>query len=193
MIDARRIDIANDRIWTVDGLCGADECDDLVRLAESRGFEAAPITTSRGFVMAPDIRNNTRVILDDVPRAAALWDRVARWVPARIGRHRAVGLNERFRFYRYTRGQQFDWHRDGAFHRSDVEYSLLTFMIYLNDGCEGGATEFEDHDSAHPLRVTPARGMALLFHHPLVHRGAPVRRGVKYVLRSDVMYRRDET
>jgi len=138
------------------------------------------------------VRDNARLILDDPELTAKWWERAASFVPPRIRNWQAIGFNERFRFYRYTRGQQFDWHRDGAFYRSDVEYSLLTFMIYLNDGCEGGATEFEDYDGDAPLRVTPARGTALLFHHPLVHRGAPVRRGTKYVLRSDVMYRRDE-
>jgi hypothetical protein len=33
--------------------------------------------------------------------------------------------------------------------------------------------------------------MALLFHHPILHRGDPVAVGRKYVLRTDVMYRRN--
>jgi hypothetical protein len=32
--------------------------------------------------------------------------------------------------------------------------------------------------------------MRLLFEHSLVHQGAPVLRGHKYVLRTDVMFRR---
>ncbi|WP_315705976.1 MULTISPECIES: hypothetical protein [unclassified Bradyrhizobium] len=40
--------------------------------------------------------------------------------------------------------------------------------------------------------ITPEQGMALLFHHPIMHRGDPVTRGRKYVLRSDVMYRRQQ-
>lgn len=35
----------------------------------------------------------------------------------------------------------------------------------------------------------PRTGTALLFQHLLVHEGCVVRTGVKYVLRSDVMYR----
>ncbi len=37
------------------------------------------------------------------------------------------------------------------------------------------------------LRVVPAKGMALLFYHPIPHRGDPVIAGRKYVLRSDIM------
>ena len=39
--------------------------------------------------------------------------------------------------------------------------------------------------------VVPEQGMALVFVHAVLHRGAPVTRGRKYVLRSDVMYRYD--
>ena len=44
---------------------------------------------------------------------------------------------------RYTPGQRFSWHADAPFARENGELSLLTFMIYLNDGYEGGATRFE--------------------------------------------------
>lgn len=40
------------------------------------------------------------------------------------------------------------------------------------------------------LRITPAKGMTLLFHHPNLHRGHAVTAGRNYVLRTDVMYRR---
>lgn len=38
------------------------------------------------------------------------------------------------------------------------------------------------------IDVVPKEGMALLFLHQLRHTGAEVHSGVKYVLRSDVMY-----
>jgi hypothetical protein len=40
------------------------------------------------------------------------------------------------------------------------------------------------------IRITPVKGMALLFHHPVLHRGDAVTAGRKYVLRTDVMYGR---
>jgi hypothetical protein len=39
--------------------------------------------------------------------------------------------------------------------------------------------------------VRPKQGMALLFLHDLYHEGSEVTQGVKYVLRSDIMYRTD--
>ncbi len=173
-------------IMTLPDVLSAAECASLVAFAEGKGFAEAPITTFRGPVMAPEVRNNTRVMIDDPARAAELWARVAHALPARARHGRSVGLNERFRFYRYEAGQCFRWHRDGAFERSNGERSRLTLMFYLNDDFEGGDTEFEGG-----LRVRPKRGAALVFLHPVRHQGASVARGRKYVLRTDVMYARE--
>jgi predicted 2-oxoglutarate/Fe(II)-dependent dioxygenase YbiX len=97
-----------------------------------------------------------------------------------------VGANERFRCYRYDVDQRFAPHYDGAFVRNDDERSLLTFMVYLNEDFRGGETHFHDFD----VRVTPKTGMALLFQHHQTHEGRYVNAGVKYALRTDVMYRR---
>lgn len=186
MTTPHRIDRLSEHIVTIEGLFTPDECDALVGLAEGIGFGAAPISTGHGFEMAPEVRNNTRVMLDDLPRAEALWRRLGPWTPGRRA-FEAVGLNERLRFYRYAPGQYFRWHRDGSFQRQTGERSLFTAMVYLNDDFGGGATEFDVADEK--LAIVPARGMVLLFEHLLRHQGAPVLRGSKYVLRSDVMFR----
>jgi prolyl 4-hydroxylase len=174
-------------VFTLADFLSADDCRALVQDAEQRGFEPAPITTGFGFVMAPEVRSNTRVIVDDVQLAARLWARFCELTtPERMRGWRPIGLNERFRFYRYTSGQAFRWHRDGSFMRNATEQSLLTFMIYLNDGFGGGATEFEES------RVVPRTGHALIFDHRLRHQGAPVSHGTKYVLRSDIMFERND-
>ncbi len=172
-------------LFTIHEFLGQDECESLIAAAEQGGFSAAPITTSRGFVMAPDIRNNTRFMVDDLPLATRLWARLESAIAdaAPLG---ATGLNERFRYYKYDPGQAFHWHRDGRFVRNEREASRLTFMVYLNEGFTGGETEFDFPEQS----VTPRTGMALLFEHGLYHQGAPVTHGTKYVLRSDVMYPR---
>ena len=63
-------------------------------------------------------------------------DVVSVYIGVRLGLYRALadrgassseelaettGLNERWRFYRYDPGQQFDWHFDGAYERSPLE------------------------------------------------------------------------
>jgi predicted 2-oxoglutarate/Fe(II)-dependent dioxygenase YbiX len=173
-------------VWTVPDVLPADVCAQLIAKIDELGPTDAPITTPRGFVMRPDIRNNKRVIFDDEALARRLFDRVAAALPQRLCGMRPVGANERFRCYRYEPGHRFAPHYDGAFVRNPDEQSLLTFMVYLNEGFGGGATTFHDFD----VSVRPRRGTALLFQHRLLHEGCVVTSGIKYALRSDVMYRR---
>jgi predicted 2-oxoglutarate/Fe(II)-dependent dioxygenase YbiX len=148
-------------------------------------------------MMMKDVRNNDRVMIDDPARALALYQRLSDDLAPRFQRTwTPVAFNERLRLYRYDIGQQFDWHRDGYFQRPNGERSFFTFMVYLNDDFDGGATSLSDDGFGFPggmLRITPAKGMGLLFHHPILHRGDPVTTGHKYVLRTDVMYRRVAT
>jgi len=184
-VDHDSLDHTTPLVFTVEDVLTADECAALVARIDALGPTVAPITTSRGFVMRPDIRNNTRVIFDDVELARTLFERIAPHVPQELCAMKPVGANERFRCYRYEHDQRFAPHYDGAFVRDDAERSLLTFMVYLNEGFGGGATTFHDFD----VSVTPKTGCALLFQHFLLHEGCSVTSGVKYVLRSDVMYR----
>ena len=95
---------------------------------------------------------------------------------------------------RYVSGQQFKFHKDGAVTNEAGQTSKLSYLVYLNDDCEGGATRFrESYDANGKLKhekfiVSPATGTALLFRHERWHEGAAVISGSKYVLRSNVFY-----
>jgi tetratricopeptide (TPR) repeat protein len=110
---------------------------------------------------------------------------------------RAYGLNPQFRFCRYEPGQKFAAHYDGNFAISSEDKSFYTFMIYLNGGFDGGATNFLS-DSATPPRgrvlesLAPEAGMLLVFQHNIYHEGEELRGGLKYMMRSDVMYRLED-
>ena len=142
-----------------------------------------------------------------------LWERVRSYVPASCDGRVARGLNRRFRVYRYVPGAEYRCHIDGAWPPSGIspkgEYqydssppekrqsSLYTFLIYLNDDFEGGETTYflpgvkEGTLNAYPLK--PVQGAVAVFPHgerrgaPL-HEGTGVRRGAKYVVRTDVEY-----
>jgi prolyl 4-hydroxylase len=169
-------------IFTINAFFSDRECEDMIRRAEISGFQAAPIATAHGTKVAQDARNNDRCVFDDTALASELWERSRASIPAALSGRQVIGLNERFRIYRYTPGQRFYWHADAPFRRENGEMSLLTFMVYLNEGYAGGSTRFES------AKVAGAQGQALVFHHGLVHEGSEVTEGTKYVLRSDVMY-----
>jgi hypothetical protein len=166
------------------------ECSDFIELSENAGYEGAKIATAAGHVVAKDIRNNDRLIWSDDRLARQWWDRAGAFFPPSFGRWQAIGFNERFRFYRYEPGQKFAQHVDLSFERSSGEISWMTFMVYLNANYTGGNTKFDLSNEPNPVVVTPEQGTALAFMHDRLHEGEELITGVKYVLRTDVMYRR---
>lgn len=188
LVDVCGLDLTQPLLWTVPAVLTPAECQRCIALLEARGPTPAPITVSGGSVMRPEVRSNSRVLFDDRRLGAELFDRLAAHIPSQLLRMRAVGVNERFRFYRYAPGQRFALHHDGTFARSSEERSLLTLLIYLNQAGQdftGGETAFPEQGQC----IRPETGMALLFQHRLLHEGCAVKTGVKYALRSDIMYR----
>src|SRR5687768_9684823 len=99
-------------IFIIPDFLTATECEAFIKRTEAQGFEQASITHAGGTKIEPKIRNNDRVIIDDFSLAGELWTRAGAAVPRVIAGRQARGLNERFRFYRYTPGQKFVWHAD---------------------------------------------------------------------------------
>lgn len=170
-------------IFTVEDFLTRKECLDYIVLSEGIGYELAKVNTASGARVMTGIRNNNRAFHTSEEMAQILWEKAQPFIPAQLGNSTAIGLNELFRFYRYQRGHQFKGHFDQSYVRNAEEASFFTFMIYLNDNFGGGDTAFRD------LRIQPKQGMALIFLHSLYHEESEVTQGVKYVLRTDVMYR----
>jgi predicted 2-oxoglutarate/Fe(II)-dependent dioxygenase YbiX len=178
------------RIFLLHNFLTPAQCQAFIDRSEVAGYQEAPITTGAGPLLRKDIRDNERLMVDDPALAAAWWESAREYLPQRYVNWEATGFNERFRYYRYDVGQRFAKHYDGAFRRDNGEQSQYTFMAYLNDDFEGGSTNFFLGDDT--IRVQPGTGTALVFVHKILHEGAPVLSGRKYVLRTDLMYRRSE-
>ncbi len=187
----RQID---DGIFMVSNLFSPEECPELIARAEGLGFDAASVRTRSGPRMMTDLRNNDRAALDDPALAETMWSRIRPYLPELDGCV-ACGVDSSIRFYRYFPGQQFKRHRDGAVTNEAGQTSKLSYLIYLNDDCQGGFTTFRENREVNGVFetvefvVAPATGTALLFRHERWHEGTPVTEGSKYVLRSDVFYR----
>lgn len=185
--------------FIVDGLLSDAECEALIALSEAQGYESALINIGGGRQMAaPDIRKSGRCIIDSEAAAQELWERIRHLLPREIvpgtsQRWRPVGLNERLRFLKYTAGDYFAPHRDGHFVRDSGpgqgETSYFTVMLYLNDAERGGATNFvQSRDESHVVSVQARRGRCLCFEHDMYHEGERLAQGVKYAIRTDVMF-----
>ncbi|KAJ1970223.1 hypothetical protein IWQ62_000050 [Dispira parvispora] len=117
-----------------------------------------------------------------------------------------VGLNGQLRLYRYDPGQRFGKHYDDTVIDTLGRQSEFTLLIYLNDAgtdplnvlgkkshtsSAGGETVFHIPQTSQPLSITPRGGLALLHRHGancLLHEANPVHGGVKYILRSDIVF-----
>ena len=142
----------------------------------------------------------------------ALWRRIADLMPAG-----AVGINARWRFFRYGPGTIYRRHVDGSWPEGALnengEYvpdvsngkvrSRLTFLMYLTDGFNGGSTTFYTATPHEPgvlsaRGVVPRIGNVLCFPHgdaedSPVHEGSAVTASLsgemyKYVVRTDVLF-----
>lgn len=167
------------------------DCQALIDRAEAAGIQV----TQPDY--PPSYRNNDRLVFDDPGLAAWLYERLRPFLPAHLSDDRGelscVGLNPRFRVCRYQDGQSFRIHQDGA-HAQDADtVTRLTCQLYLNSAAafSGGATRFYAGRKGPLLGgVRPVCGQVIVFDHLLWHDGEPVTDGCKYVLRSDVLYRR---
>ncbi len=174
---------AEPETFEIPGFLSPAECTAFIAKSEAMGYEMAKINAGLSQRIVSHIRNNERILHKDEALAASLWQQLKDHVPERVGISHAIGLNELFRFYKYQAGQKFRRHRDESYQRNETEFSCYTFMIYLNDDFEGGSTTFQRQI------IRPEKGKALVFAHQLEHEGAEVTKGVKYVLRTDIMYK----
>ena len=129
------------KLFLIDDFLSAQECQGFIAQSEDGGYEEATITGAGGAaILSSEVRNNTRLILDDEALAARFFERAKALLTANWLGWELLAFNERFRFYRYDVGQTFNRRFDGAFSRNDGEQSQFTFLIYLNDDFVRGRT-----------------------------------------------------
>ncbi len=164
-------------LWTVDDIYTREECAKFIELIEN---SSPTIATNN-----PMYRDQDRVMRDDPERAGDLFARLRSHLPEKMGELTLLGLNERLRMYRYKSGQRFDPHMDHWYRPDDRRITLHSVLVYFNDDFHGGETRFmEQIDET----VVPRPGRVAVFQHKIRHEGCEVRRGVKYAMRTDVMY-----
>jgi prolyl 4-hydroxylase len=183
---AGHLDLSHPLVWTVDDALSADDCAAYVRRMQSGAVEIAPIVGPDGQPLIElETRNNTRLMWDDAAEADALLARVAPRVPLVLSGMTRLGANPRLRLYRYGPGERHGAHWDTVVELEGGVQSLLTLVFYLNEGFEGGDTDFPELGE----RIAPRTGRALLFQHRVLHIASEVLAGEKFVLRTDVLYR----
>ncbi|KAK7228156.1 hypothetical protein V2G26_000326 [Clonostachys chloroleuca] len=110
-------------------------------------------------------------------------------------------LNKHMRFLQYKAGQFFKPHCDNPIwykHKRAEFQTHYTAMLYLSDSTterggteplKGGVTSFLSRDRERRVDVDPRAGSVLIFQQRgLLHEGTVVEKGVKYIMRMDMVY-----
>ena len=94
-----------------------------------------------------------------------------------------------YKFYisKYIIGDSIEKHIDGNFQLNDYK-SKYTIVIYLNDDYIGGNTTIFLKDFK-LISIKPLTGKALILQQNIEHQGDIIKKGIKYILRSDLMYK----
>lgn len=172
-------------------------CEELLDFARSQDFEAASVNHYGEAKRMESVRNNDRLELDNPSLAArlggALKVALGGDFPVMPDGQPFCEVGSHFRFYRYRPGQYFKPHRDGSYEKAEQE-SLITALFYLSDA-DGGDTVLMPHGYAQTWShqtFAPRVGDALVFEHRIWHEGKSVNSGEKFVLRTDLFYRKQD-
>ncbi|CAK7902429.1 hypothetical protein CAAN1_18S02784 [[Candida] anglica] len=206
--------IVDDQIITIENFFSEEVCNDLIKAVEKSpaiNLETTPLIKSREYAA----RFNDRCSTTDFDATKSLWSYLQQVLLNDVGYEdedldsiketfkNAIFLNPQLRMYRYRKGHHFGKHYDESVVCPLEESSnppkgrtKWTLLIYLTGGDEfvGGGTIFHpDYRGVKPLNIHPTKGMALLHKHGddcLKHEAEIVHKGEKWVLRSDVVYKK---
>ena len=188
------------KIYTADNFLTENECKAWIHYSEQCGYTPAFRAASAEYAH----RDCGRVSFDDRRVNIALWTRLQHIIKMGVcnkvkdadGREKkAVGVTRKVRIYKYVPGQWFGKHIDVSNVEDEREDSMTgaTVLVYLSDtrdGLVGGETVF--YDGREVVRCVPLRGRLVVHAHGeecLEHEAKEVTAGVKYIMRSDVVFR----
>ncbi|HEY9612676.1 2OG-Fe(II) oxygenase [Allocoleopsis sp.] len=201
---------SSNKVRVVRGLLSAFESTSLIHATESLGF-STPTAFDKS-VRACERRHTVDLGMSD-----AIMLRLKSYLPEIVQidgvRWRLKRFTHHWRYIKYFSKGHFVPHYDGAkmLQYPTPSISIFTVQIYLNDDFTGGNTRFysdyepvryASHDiplgevkkfkpSSSPTHeVKPEVGSVLIFDHVnnVLHDGAEVKSGVKYIMRGDVLY-----
>ena len=200
----------SNKVRLVRGLLSGSESKSLIQAVENLGF-----STNAAFDKS--VRTCERCHTVDSGMSDIVMSRLKSYLPEIVHidsvRWRLKRFTHHWRYIKYLPQGHFVPHYDGAkmLLYPAPAISCFTVQIYLNDDFEGGNTRFysdyepvryASHDiprgevnkfkpSSPPTHeVKPETGCVLLFDHVnnVLHDGAEVKSGVKYIMRGDVLY-----
>jgi len=206
--------------FVLDNVLSPSECAHLVKMTEEVGFSFWDTTRAepRKDFRDADTIECTHVPLAEllwkrmqpfVERKITLETDHKYWQNDLQGSWLATSINENLLFGRYKEGGHFAPHTDGCTTLDFNHRSMYSIILYLNQCTLGGRTHLYQDEQLSNLVLTsqnfftgdpkflidsilPTCGSALVFYHAIVHEGEAIGKNAeKYIIRTDVMYKRE--
>ncbi len=145
------------------GFLSDEECDMLISLARAKGLEPSQVYAADSDVVNRDTRISEQTWIKDTDTD------LVRAISKRVSEITGypIAHQEDLQVVHYGTGGKFSPHYDPCvLSKSECKRMngkaggrVFTFLIYLNDDCEGGDTIFPKAD----IRVRPEKGKAIMF------------------------------
>lgn len=182
---AERVPSNKIQLYTLENFLSEAECDRIIELTASQ-LRRSTVTTGDAQYRTS---STSDLSLIKEPEIDALDEKISRT----LGISRAY--SEGIQAQRYDEGQEFRQHTD-YFQPNSAEYAQYaaaagqrtwTFMVYLNDGMEGGGTRFYKLNKV----FMPKKGMAVIWNNltaygepnpHTLHAGLPIESGCKIII-----------
>ncbi len=204
---------SNGLVWICEDFLTKAQCDEIIASSEKAGFEHLEYRNSSrviGFdsngVLTELIVNNfnseylTQRLNKKPSTPYGFYSNYIQWNPIE------PNINKCFRINKYSQSQEFKFHRDAQYTQSHLVKSSHSILVYLNDGFQGGETVFRFPKNQYvnsgltikqeleliglaytEIVIKPKQGKMIIFDQRLLHAGAAVHSGTKYVLRTDLI------
>lgn len=155
-----------------------------------------------------NVKKSTDLLISELPDWESLDSYVHRIMTSEIkdyldffmdstqNKQRSDIIDTGYQIQRTKKGEYYTWHTDDQYaviadtyeretKSADYERRLFTYILYLNQGFEGGSTEIVCGPSEDDIiEVVPKTGKLLFFpaNNLYVHRGVEVTKGTKYLM-----------
>jgi hypothetical protein len=178
------INIIPDKILLcIENVFSEIECNNLIKLSENNGYYSLNIDE-----YDINYRSGFRSIIYNISFAKTLEEAIINYIPQTYNNMKYNSINPQFRYLKYDNSGHFNRHSDHPYSTNKI-ISTITILIYLNNNYEGGYTTFyKDINDKKGIIIIPKIGMICLMDQTIGHEVPELKKGIKYIIRTELMY-----